>query len=100
MNNKQAGETGILPLVVTLVLVCILVQNGYQTYQILNDQETLGQQIAAQESTVRDAEKVRAQLLSIAGQTAVLAEKGNPNAIRLVEQLKAQGVVFHPPATR
>jgi len=100
MINKQVGETGILPLVVTLILVCILLQNGYQTYRILKDQETLGQQIAAQESTVRDAEKVRAQLLSIAGQTAVLAEQGNPNATRLVEQLKAQGVVFHPPAAR
>ena len=84
-------------LVVALVLACILVQNGYQTFQIMDDRERLGQRIAAQEPTVQDAEKVRAQLLSIAGQTALLAEQGNVNAVRLIELLRTQGVVIRPP---
>ena len=97
MSNRESGEAGISMLVVALILACILVQNGYQTFQIIDDRERLGQQIAAQESAVQDAEKVRAQLLSIAGQTAVLAEQGNENAARLVEVLRAQGVTIRPP---
>ncbi|MDH3641018.1 MAG: hypothetical protein OES38_02925 [Gammaproteobacteria bacterium] len=97
MSSQQTGESGILMLVVTLILACVLVQNGYQTFQIIDDRDRLAQRIEAQETSVRDAEKVRAQLLSIAGQTAALAEQGNPNAIRLVELLRAQGVTVRPP---
>lgn len=97
MSSHETGESGILMLVVTLILACVLVQNGYQTFQIIDDRDRLAQRIEAQEATVRDAEKVRAQLLSIAGQTAVLAEQGNPNAVRLVELLRAQGVTVRPP---
>ena len=67
MSNRESGEVGVPMLVVALILACILVQNGYQTFQIIDDRDRLGQQIAAQESAVQDAEKVRAQLLSIAG---------------------------------
>ena len=97
MSSQQTGESGILMLVVTLILACVLVQNGYQTFQIIDDRDRLGQRIEAQEASVQDAEKVRAQLLSIAGQTAALAEQGNPNAVRLVELLRAQGVTVRPP---
>ena len=97
MSSQQTGESGILMVVVTLILACVLVQNGYQTFRIIGDRDRLAQRIEAQEATVRDAEKVRAQLLSIAGQTAVLAEQGNANAARLVEVLRAQGVTIRPP---
>ena len=86
---------------VSLLLIAILavvIQNGYQTFQILGDQDRLRARITAQEASVQDAEKVRAQLLSIAGQTALIAEQGNTNAQLLVDRLKAQGVTITPPS--
>ena len=90
--NKSAL---ILLLIAVLALV---VQNAYQSFQIMADQERLRARIAAQEASVQDAQKVRAQLLSIAGQTALLAQQGNSNAQLLVERLEAQGVTITPPA--
>jgi cell division protein FtsL len=100
MSNAHAGTSRISMLVVTLLLACVLVQNGYQTFQIMADRDKLAERIAAQEATVQDGEKVRAQLLSIAGQTALLAEQGNANAVRLIEVLRDQGVVVRPPGAQ
>ncbi len=100
MNNlrsSQIGSSSPLALIVVLLLAAILLQNGYQTYQILDDGDRLRARINAQEPTVQDAQKVRAQLLSIAGQTAALANAGNPNAQLLIERLQAQGVTIRAP---
>ena len=95
--TRQTGRIrGLLPIVL-LMLVAILLQNGYQTWQTLGEHDRLRSRIAAQEPTVQDAQKVRSQLLAIAGQTAVLAEAGNANAQKLIERLRAQGVTIRPP---
>ncbi len=94
---SQTGSSSALLLVVVLLLGAILLQNGYQTYQILDDGDTLRGRISAQEAAVQDAQKVRAQLLSIAGQTAALADAGNANALVLIERLRAQGVTIRAP---
>jgi hypothetical protein len=96
-SSKETSGNGMSRLVVGLILASVLVQNGYQTFQIVGDRERLALSITAQDATVAEAEKVRAQLLSIASQTAVLAEQGNPNAVRLIELLREQGVVVRPP---
>ena len=81
-----------------IAVLALVVQNAYQSFQILDDQDRLRTRIAAQEASVQDAQKVRAQLLSIAGQTALLAQQGNNNARLLVERLEAQGVTITPPS--
>ena len=81
-----------------IAVLALVVQNAYQSFQILDDQDRLRTRIAAQEASVQDAQKVRAQLLSIAGQTALLAQQGNNNAQLLVERLEAQGVTITPPS--
>lgn len=93
----QTGSSSLLLLIVLLLLGAILLQNGYQTYQILDDGDRLRGRISAQEAAVQDAQKVRAQLLSIAGQTAALADAGNANAHLLIERLQAQGVTIRAP---
>ena len=96
----QSGQTSGLMIIVLLILCALVLQNGYQTYQLIDDGERLKGRIQGQEATVQDAQKVRAQLLSIAGQTAVLADGGNTNAQILIERLRAQGVTITPPATQ
>ncbi len=99
-SARQRGvSSGVLAIVV-LILAAVLLQNGYQTYQILDDRDRLRARIAAQAAAVQDAEKVRAQLLTIAGQTAVLADAGNANAKVLIERLRTQGVTIQPPVQR
>ena len=83
---------------VFIALLALVIQNAYQTFRIVDDQDRIRARIAAQEASVQDAQKVRAQLLSIAGQMALLADDGNANAQLLVERLKAQGVTITPPA--
>lgn len=80
-----------------LIVSALLMQNGYQTYQIIEDGDRLRARIAAQEPTVKDAQQVRAQLLSIGGQTATLANAGNTNAQLIIERLRAQGVTINAP---
>ena len=97
LRSLQTGSSSLLLLIVLLLLGATLLQNGYQTYQILDDRDTLRARINAQEAAVQDAQKVRAQLLSIAGQTAALADGGNTNAGVLIERLQAQGVTIRAP---
>jgi hypothetical protein len=97
LRSLQTGSSSLLLLIVLLLLGAILLQNGYQTYQILDDGDRLRARINAQEAAVQDAQKVRAQLLSIAGQTAALADGGNANARVLIERLQAQGVTIRAP---
>ncbi len=83
--------------VLLLIVSALLIQNSYQTYQIIEDGDRLRARIAAQEPTVKDAQQVRAQLLSIGGQTATLANAGNTNAQLIIERLRAQGVTIKAP---
>ena len=97
LRSVQTNNWSLLLLIVLLLLGAILLQNGYQTYQILDDGDRLRARIDAQETAVQDAQKVRAQLLSIAGQTAALADADNANARVLIERLQAQGVTIRAP---
>lgn len=94
---RQTGNSSVLVVVLLLIVSALLIQNGYQTYQIIEDGDRLRARIAAQEPTVKDAQQVRAQLLSIGGQTATLANAGNTNAQLIIERLRAQGVTIKAP---
>ena len=94
---RQSGNSSVLVVVLLLIVSALLIQNGYQTYQIIEDGDRLRARIAAQEPTVKDAQQVRAQLLSIGGQTATLANAGSTNAQLIIERLRAQGVTIKAP---
>ena len=53
----QTGNSSLLLLIVLLLLGAILLQNGYQTYQILDDRDTLRARINAQDAAVQDAKR-------------------------------------------
>ena len=96
-SARQSGKSSVLIIIILLMVSAMLLQNGYQTYQIIDDGDRLRARIAAQQATVNDAQKVRAQLLSIGGQTAALADAGNINAQIIIERLRAQGVTIRAP---
>jgi len=71
---------------------------GFQTAVVLQERARLGQVHAEQEATFSKAQRLRAQLDSIAKKTALLADSGNQNAQRLVDELRKRGVTINPDA--
>jgi len=88
-------ETLFLPLLLTIV--ALFVQTLNTTFELKSVRETLVAQHAAQDGTLAEAQKLRSQLESIAGETAVLADQGNQNAIKLRDYLQQQGIKISPP---
>ena len=83
----------------TLVTVAVLAWFAFQTFHLLKERGTLHALKAGQETTVAQAEKVRAQTDSIARKTLELAQQGNPGAALIVEELAKRGVTINPTAS-
>ena len=88
-------DTLFVPVLLTVLTLCVLTLN--MTIDLTTSRATLLAQHAAQESTIAEAQKLRSQLESIAGETAILANQGNPNAIKLRDLLQQQGYKISPP---
>ena len=96
-GRGHAVDAVLLALLAALTATLML-QTVYQTLRLWDDRATLQARHAAQQTVLTDVDRVRAQLESLAGQTAILAAGGNANARQLQEQLRAQGVTIRPPA--
>lgn len=94
-GNAPTGSPWFVPLL--LIVLALLIQTLSTTLELARVRESLATQHAAQEVTLGNAQKLRSQLESIAGETAVLAELGNENAIRLKSYLEQQGVKLNAP---
>ncbi len=70
----------------------------FQMIMLFQEGSTLKTLRANQEPTVQQAMKVRAQLDSIAAETAKLAAKGNAGAKTIVDALKQRGITINPNA--
>lgn len=98
-GSKRRGSQDIEArlFVVLLLIIFAVTANAVQRLMQLNqDRQNLTAQIERQSDTLSEAQKVRAQLEAIAGDTATLAEAGNPNAIQLRDFLAQQGVTIRP----
>lgn len=96
-HSSRGLDTGLF--VVLLLIASVIFVNAVQdTFQLNRARAALGNQITQQGETLNEAQKVRAQLEAIAGDTAMLAEAGNQNAIQLRDFLAQQGVTIRPPA--
>lgn len=96
-RSSQGLDTGLF-IVLLLIVSVIFAQTAQERFQLNRDRATLNNRIAQQGETLNEAQKVRAQLEAIAGDTATLAEAGNQNAIQLRDFLAQQGVTIRPPA--
>ena len=83
-------------LAVALVTVAIVAWFAFQTYQLVRERSALESVKAAQEPTIAQAQKLRAQLDAISTKTLELAQQGNPGAALIVEQLARRGVTIKP----
>ena len=96
---RGAGATtdGLSRLPLTLAIVSLLLFVLFQTYQVVQDRESLSELRAGQDQTLQEAIKLRQQLESLAGKTAQLALDGDEGAKNVVAEMKRQGVTMAPP---
>jgi len=80
-----------------LLIFTLLGQSVFQRSQLTAEHAALDGQYRQQAQPLDEAQKLRAQLESLAGATATLAEQGNQNAVRLRDYLQQQGVTIRPP---
>jgi hypothetical protein len=83
------------PLLAVLV-VAILSWFGYQAWHLQREHRSLVQIRASSEAPLDQARKRRAQLESIMRRTFELAQKGNPGATFILQELARRGVTINP----
>ena len=75
-----------------LLVLAVLVQSASAIYYQHLDRLAVQDDIAQQQSAIEQAVRVRAQLDNLVNKTLQLSQRGNPNATRILEQLRATGV--------
>jgi hypothetical protein len=88
-------DTLFVPVLLTVITLFVMTLNT--TLDLKSAREALIAQHNAQDGTLAEAQKLRSQLESIAGDTAILADQGNQNAIKLRDYLQQQGIKISPP---
>ena len=95
-HSTPGLDTGFFAVLLMIVFILFVHSIG-ETIDLNRDRATLNNQIAQQRELLNEAQKVRTQLEAIAGDTAMLAEAGNQNAMMLRDFLAQQGVTIRPP---
>jgi hypothetical protein len=80
---------------IALLLLSSLANAGFEWWELRTEAHDLESARAALEPKIEKSRNLRAQLDSLARQTALLAEQGNPNARELVEELARNGIVIN-----
>jgi hypothetical protein len=94
MSDHQHHYGSFAPLF--LALVTLVVWFGFQTTQLLKEKQNLATMRVNQTKLFENAQKMRTQLDALAGETAKLAQAGNPHAQQLINALKARGISIDP----
>jgi hypothetical protein len=80
-------------MLLTLTLVFLA---GFQSKQLAREHDALQATKFNQETPLDESKKLRAQLNSIASQTAKLALTGNSNAQAVMDALNKMGIIVNP----
>jgi hypothetical protein len=99
MNSAESGsqqERSSPWLAVALVTIALVAWFAFQTFQLVRERGVLQSVRAAQEPTIGQAQKLRAQLEAISQKTLELAQQGNSGAKQIVEELARRGVTINP----
>jgi hypothetical protein len=80
---------------VALLILSALASAGFKWWELRTDILYLENARAALQPKIEKSRNLRAQLDSLARQTAILAEQGNPNARELVAELARNGIAIH-----
>ena len=95
-GDQPPRDTGHLALM--LLTLTVLLSLGFNTFSLIRERGNLMAIRENQQATIQQAERVRAQLDSIAKRTLELAQQGNSGAAIIVEQLARRGVTIKPGA--
>lgn len=95
MANDNSRSAFVPTLIVVLALV---VWFAALIYEFLGERDNLAKLRQNQETTLANAQKMRGQLDAIAAGTQQLALAGNPNALQVVNALRARGITINPNA--
>ena len=98
MSEREGLYGSFVPLL--LGLITLVLWFGFQTTQLLKERDTLSTLRNNQTALYDTAQKMRTQLDAIAGETARLAQKGNPHATEIINTLKARGITIDPNAAQ
>jgi len=95
-GRREFGYSPFVPLL--LLVIAAIAWPAFQCYQLVNEKQGLATVHANQTRQFEDATKMRTTLDSLARETAILAEKGNPGAKLIVNELARRGVTINPNA--
>jgi hypothetical protein len=93
-GGSREGPSPWLP--VTLLTIAIVAWFGFQTYHLVRERFSLEAAKVAQEPTIEQANKLRAQLDAISKKMLELAQQGNAGATLIVEELAKRGIRINP----
>ena len=79
-----------------LVVLALLLMTGFQTIQLSREHELLNSRLQFQTGPLEESRKIREQLQAVATSTARLADNGNENAQRIIDQLQKAGIQIDP----
>lgn len=91
-KNTERPRRPFVPL--ALLVVSLLGWSGFQAAVLYKERDTLMVLRSNQEASLQRAQKFRAALDSLATEMAGLADKGNPNAKLVVEELRKRGITI------
>lgn len=97
-QERRREPTHLSPYVpLLLALVAFVGFLGFQTVQLIHDRSLLKSTWQNQQAPIAQSQKLRKQLNRLAGETAKLAQQGNPRAKLIVAQFARQGVSMTSP---
>lgn len=79
---------------IAILVLALLLQNVVTTFGLVTNRGALAAQKVAQKPLLAEVELVRRQLHGILIDTRQLADEGNLNAAKLMDELKRQGIRF------
>ena len=78
-----------------ILAVTYLAWTVFQTMTLLKERETLATLRANQEQQIQNSKKLRESLDKLAKDTRVLADRGNPGAKTIVDELRKRGITIN-----
>jgi phosphoglycerate-specific signal transduction histidine kinase len=94
MNQQMSIGTFII---LALLMLTVGTQMVITHNQLRREQVEIARQYDEQTPQITSAQELRDQFNGIAGAVAQLADEGNPNAVRVREQLAQQGINIKAP---
>jgi hypothetical protein len=95
-HREHRTRSAFVPILV--IAIAFLIWSGFQTIMLVRESNALGSASDTQAAQKKNADKLRQALDGLARDTAKLADRGNPGARLIVEELRKRGVTINPEA--